>query len=51
MRTPSYTDLHRYPVPYVRAEHTDISKTFARIREWMRATGVKQTTVRLRVIK
>jgi len=32
MKTPRFTDLHRYPRGYVRSNATDISKTFARVK-------------------
>ena len=32
MRTPKYTDSHRYPFGYKRAAETNVSKTFARIK-------------------
>ena len=51
MKTPNYTDLHRYPNGYVRAEHTDVAKTFARIRQDMLQRGIVQTRVRLKVVK
>ena len=36
MKAPKYTDL-RYPHGYVRAANTDVSKTFRRIRERLKA--------------
>ena len=35
-KTPRYTDL-RYPHGYVRAANTDVSKTFRRVRERLKA--------------
>ena len=32
MKTPRFTDSHRYPRGYVKSNATDISKTFARVR-------------------
>ena len=36
MKAPKYTDL-RYPHGYVRAANTDVSKTFRRVRERIKA--------------
>ena len=35
MKTPRYTDTARYPHGYVRAQHTDIRRTFSRARKAM----------------
>lgn len=32
MKTPRFTDSHRYPRGYVKSNATDISKTFARVK-------------------
>lgn len=32
MRTPRYTDLHRYRVPYKPSNKTDVAATFRRVR-------------------
>ena len=32
MKQPKYTDQHKYPSGYTRSGHTDVAKTFRRIR-------------------
>lgn len=42
MKTPNFTDKHRYPQGYVRSESTDIAKTWAAARR-----RLKQDRLRL----
>lgn len=50
MKTPRYTDLHRYPRPYRRAVDTDVSTTFAA--EYRRlAEAAKLPVVRIAKIR
>lgn len=51
MKTPNYTDMARYPNGYVRAEQTDVGKTFARARAAMEAQGIIPNVVRLKLPK
>ena len=51
MKTPNFTDHARYPAGYVRAEHTDVTKTFERARAAMEAQGIVPNVVRLKLPK
>ena len=42
MKTPKFTDKHKFPAPYVRPEGTDITKAFARERRRLAELAERQ---------
>lgn len=49
MKTPRFTDLHRFPHGYTHSKATDVAKTFARVRREMaksQAEAAKKTNVK-----
>ena len=51
VKTPKFTDSHRFSVPYIRAEKTNIAATFERIRQQQKEAVCQQPkvkTIRLR---
>jgi len=44
-KTPRFSDLHRFPVPYVRADKTNVAETFARVRRELKTKLEKEQDV------
>ena len=49
MRTPKWTDAHRYPNGYVRAQHTDIKRTFRRARDAIKVAEEERKRVLVQI--
>jgi hypothetical protein len=50
MKSPKYTDKNKYPVPYRKADNTDITRTWARIREQLEKDKLERAE-KVRTIK